>query len=81
MQYSELKQWFKENESKLPTEKFTAYDGTVYLDVKWTANLFIETTDKLIKELGPAIKNSKQAQHNKNGLHRLYTHLNYTENE
>jgi len=36
--------------------------------------------EKRFGELNEAIKNSKQAQHNKNGLHRLYTHINYTEN-
>ena len=79
MQYSELKAWFKENMDNLPNQRWQANDGTVYLDVQWTAKLFIETTDKLIYDLGPKIKTSNQAQHNKNQLHKLYNDLNIKE--
>lgn len=76
MTYTELRTWFKANMDSLPTTRYQARDGTVYLDAQWTANLFIETTDKLIKELGNGVKQSKQALHNKNMLHKLYNDLN-----
>lgn len=74
--YSEIRSYFVENMQNLPN----TLDGETkyYMDVKFTANLWIEQIDNAIKEMkskGMPIHRSAIAVSGKNNLITLYNDL------